>query len=228
MNKPEQKVIKFPVKANNRVYKKSIRTNGAADPIKDLQTRNAIMQKLGEGKYGTRNKMIFILGVSSGRRCGDLLNMQRKEVWDDVGNCVSNCVRYLDKKTSRYMNFYLPEYVRNALQQYIIESGINNPKDYIFPSRKENKKGTPVLDVRSYCRILRNIKKDLNLDIRLSTHSMRKTFGYVSFRQFGADFTTAALGHYSMKNTARYIGLDQEYLQEKYQSLDIFGDDSTK
>ena len=55
--------------------------------------------------------------------------------------------------------------------------------------------------------------------LHLSTHSMRKTFGYNGFRANGSEFVTDALGHYNEKNTLTYLGIDAEYLREGYEGL---------
>lgn len=170
------------------------------------------------GKYGPRNEMIFKVGVASGRRCGDVLNLQVREVWDAAHNAVRPGIRYWDQKTRRWLAFYLDEGMRAELEAYLREAGIplDDPDAYIFPSQKKGP-----MSVDAYGKILDKVAEKLGLQgvLHLSTHSMRKTFGYNGFRVNGSEFVTDALGHYNEKNTLTYLGIDAEYLRQGYEEL---------
>lgn len=212
-------ILLFPT-SHTPAIAKPARGHVAADAIRDAETMRAVLRELrNSGKYWKRNLMIFWLGVRSGRRCGDLLNLQLKEVWDMGADNVRESIEYWDQKTRRWLRFYLDAETRSMLYDYIRELGCTHGDDYIFPSRK----GSGPMSVTAYGNILRAIRDKLGLDMHLSTHSMRKTFGYNGFRQCGAEFVTMALGHYNMKNTVTYLGLDQEYLQDKYTTMHIAG-----
>ena len=202
-----------------RIYKKPNYEKRAADPITDPSLLRAVLATLrAGGKYGPRNEMIFKVGVASGRRCGDVLNLQVREVWDAAHNVVRPGIRYWDQKTRRWLAFYLDEGMRAELEAYLREAGIplDDPDAYIFPSQKKGP-----MSVDAYGKILDKVAEKLGLQgvLHLSTHSMRKTFGYNGFRANGSEFVTDALGHYNEKNTLTYLGIDAEYLREGYEQL---------
>ena len=202
-----------------RIYKKPNYEKRAADPITDPSLLRAVLATLrAGGKYGPRNEMIFKVGVASGRRCGDVLNLQVREVWDAAHNAVRPGIRYWDQKTRRWLAFYLDEGMRAELEAYLREAGIplDDPDAYIFPSQKKGP-----MSVDAYGKILDKVAEKLGLQgvLHLSTHSMRKTFGYNGFRANGSEFVTDALGHYNEKNTLTYLGIDAEYLREGYEGL---------
>ena len=202
-----------------RIYKKPNYEKRAADPITDPSLLRAVLATLrAGGKYGPRNEMIFKVGVASGRRCGDVLNLQVREVWDAAHNAVRAGIRYWDQKTRRWLAFYLDEGMRAELEAYLREAGIplDDPDAYIFPSQKKGP-----MSVDAYGKILDKVAEKLGLQgvLHLSTHSMRKTFGYNGFRANGSEFVTDALGHYNEKNTLTYLGIDAEYLREGYEGL---------
>ena len=202
-----------------RIYDKPHNTPRRADPITDPSLLRAVLATLrAGGKYGPRNEMIFKVGVSSGRRCGDVLNLQVREVWDAAHNAVRPGIRYWDQKTRRWLAFYLDEGMRVELEAYLREAGIplDDPDAYIFPSQKKGP-----MSVDAYGKILDKVAEKLGLQgvLHLSTHSMRKTFGYNGFRANGSEFVTDALGHYNEKNTLTYLGIDAEYLREGYEGL---------
>lgn len=202
-----------------RIYKKPNYEKRAADPITDPSLLRAVLAALrAGGKYGPRNEMIFKVGVASGRRCGDVLNLQVREVWDAAHNAVRPGIRYWDQKTRRWLAFYLDEGMRAELEAYLREAGIplDDPDAYIFPSQKKGP-----MSVDAYGKILDKVAEKLGLQgvLHLSTHSMRKTFGYNGFRANGSEFVTDALGHYNEKNTLTYLGIDAEYLRQGYEDL---------
>ena len=202
-----------------RIYDKPHNTPRRADPITDPSLLRAVLATLrAGGKYGPRNEMIFKVGVASGRRCGDVLNLQVREVWDAAHNAVRAGIRYWDQKTRRWLAFYLDEGMRAELEAYLREADIPlaDPDAYIFPSQKKGP-----MSVDAYGKILDKVAEKLGLQgvLHLSTHSMRKTFGYNGFRANGSEFVTDALGHYNEKNTLTYLGIDAEYLRQGYEDL---------
>mgnify|MGYP005774807427 CR=1 FL=1 len=206
-------------RGTGRIYDKPHNTPRRADPITDPSLLRAVLATLRTGgKYGPRNEMIFKVGVASGRRCGDVLNLQVREVWDAAHNAVRPGIRYWDQKTRRWLAFYLDEGMRAELEAYLREAGIplDDPDAYIFPSQKKGP-----MSVDAYGKILDKVAEKLGLQgvLHLSTHSMRKTFGYNGFRANGSEFVTDALGHYNEKNTLTYLGIDAEYLRQGYEEL---------
>jgi len=206
-------------RGTGRIYDKPHNTPRRADPITDPSLLRAVLATLrAGGKYGPRNEMIFKVGVASGRRCGDVLNLQVREVWDAAHNAVRPGIRYWDQKTRRWLAFYLDEGMRAELEAYLREAGIPlaDPDAYIFPSQKKGP-----MSVDAYGKILDKVAEKLGLQgvLHLSTHSMRKTFGYNGFRANGSEFVTDALGHYNEKNTLTYLGIDAEYLRQGYEDL---------
>ena len=206
-------------RGTGRIYDKPHNTPRRADPITDPSLLRAVLATLrAGGKYGPRNEMIFKVGVASGRRCGDVLNLQVREVWDAAHNAVRPGIRYWDQKTRRWLAFYLDEGMRAELEAYLREADIplDDPDAYIFPSQKKGP-----MSVDAYGKILDKVAEKLGLQgvLHLSTHSMRKTFGYNGFRANGSEFVTDALGHYNEKNTLTYLGIDAEYLREGYEQL---------
>ena len=178
-------------RGTGRIYDKPHNTPRRADPITDPSLLRAVLATLrAGGKYGLRNEMIFKVGVASGRRCGDVLNLQVREVWDAAHNAVRPGIRYWDQKTRRWLAFYLDEgmraeleaYLREAdldegmraeLEAYLREAGIplDDPDAYIFPSQKKGP-----MSVDAYGKILDKVAEKLGLQgvLHLSTHSMRK------------------------------------------------------
>lgn len=223
-----------------RVYNNPLRHAHAADPIKDADTMRKVRSGLAQsGKYAKRNLAIFDLGTASGRRCGDILNLRMVEVWDDIRGTVKEWVEYVDHKTSkagrnRWLKFKLRETSRASLLEYLesvgaVHNGVRiwDLSHPLFPSRKGDENGNHVLSVRSYDKILSTVKAKCGIDgiEHLSSHTMRKTFGYNGFRQGNAEFVRGAFGHSSLAVTEHYLGKDAEYLSAGYDNMVIPGID---
>ena len=252
MSNVQLKIVQFPEKVQGRFVIKRQKTAHAASPLKDAKTIKAMRAALADsGKYAKRNLAIFDFGVSSGRRCGDILSMQIFDVWDDLHGVLRK-IEYRDQKTKTYKSFYLSSVAHANLTQYLEEAGfvVNGKlmvgKDTpLFPSRKRAPKSDPgswydphydkyrsrvttptgCLSVGTYRDILTKaaLKHKITNIEHLGTHSMRKTFGYHGFRQNGAEFVQLALGHSSMNVTKNYIGIDDEYMKKKFNDLVIPG-----
>lgn len=251
---PAFKVVKLPVRAEGGYYEIKHKKSYAASPIKDAETMRAMRAALADsGKYSARNLAIFDLGVASGRRCGDILRLCMFNVWDDIYG-VKEKVEYYDQKTRTYKKFFLNEKARERLAQYLNKCGaVKDGKRvwslgaFIFPSRKKveknqkhasyRKDGTlgnapltqpaGAMETKAYSKILKKAARDHGVTgiEHLSTHTMRKTFGYKGFREYDADFVSVALGHANTSVTRRYLGIDDEYLKDKFDGMDVIGDD---
>lgn len=172
------------------------------------------------GKYGYRNYMIFLTGIETGRRCGDILKLKVSDVYD--GKDVYNIVEYNEQKTNMTKDFAISEAFCNELKTYILRQGLQQ-NDYLFPTQKPNGQGEYVMTVRSYYNILQKVKKALHLEMRFSTHSMRKTFGRHHYNDLiqnqdlsqlaALDMMQQLLGHRSKDVTYVYLDLrDDERL----------------
>lgn len=195
----------------------------AADPIKDLETLDKIKTYILEntGKYGLRNFMIFVFGLNVGRRCGDTLKLKLRDVYDFDRNIIKDKVVHREEKTGKILGFYIPDKLKPMLLDYINSLKNNSPSDFLFRSQKGGSLGT-----RSYWDILKKVKLGLDLDLRLGTHSCRKTFGYFTFKTlqengspFALQTVRAMFGHFDEKTTSRYIGLDDDELRKGYNSI---------
>ena len=70
---------------NEYSYMKQKKSTGvhAASAIKDKDTIEQIRTLLlSSGRYGYRNWMIFLTGINTGRRCGDILKLKIGQVYD--------------------------------------------------------------------------------------------------------------------------------------------------
>lgn len=227
IQKPEQQT------GGKRIYEAP--KSKPADPVREADDMRRIRNYLlSSGTYGRRNWMIFLFGMYTGRRCGDVLKLRVGDVLTLDGR-VREVVRYSEQKTKTKKSMHLNPFLRQELADYIREQGLKNT-DYLFPSRKSHgnkqreKDGRDItlpngmMSTDSYGKILRDVRRDLELKFQLSTHSMRKTCGYNIFNQtHSLEAARDALGQRNTEVTKRYIGDYEDHVANLYEDLAIAG-----
>lgn len=194
----------------------------AADAVKDKATIQQIKQTLlSSGRYGYRNYLIYTVGINIGRRASDILKLRVEDVVTSAGDMRGE-VRHIEDKTGKIIEFYLNASMQDAIAEYLNSMPELQPTDYLFKSQK----GSGRLTTRSYWRILQDVQKQLELTDHLSTHTMRKTFGYHKYQEFKnqnieggfdvVDMLQDAYGHSSRKQTMTYIGISKENKKKLY------------
>lgn len=175
------------------------------EPIRDTQTIDEMKQAL---LYygGTRDRFLFTLGINTGLRVSDLLNLKKKNIKDYR-------LKLTERKTRKYNNLSLL-HIQKQIDEYI---QFLDDEDYLFQSKKSNE---PISRVQAY-RILNNSAKAIGLS-DIGTHSMRKTFGYWYYKRSNDIALLMTLfNHSSQRVTLEYIGINQDVLDKSFS--DSFG-----
>lgn len=207
----------------------------AAEPIKSLETINRITKYLIDNKR-YRDNMLFVLGINFGLRISDLLSLQFFRLIDE--NCSFRMTfPILEKKTKNTRKVKKNRYItiNNAVIEAVslyLQHNECSMDDYLFrgESNRCGKKNKP-MKRQSADRILKGIAEDLGLTERVSTHTLRKTFGYHQMQMAHNDprklvVLQKIFGHSSAAQTLEYIGITQEEIEESYLGLDLgFGRD---
>ena len=169
------------------------------DPIRNKEYINAVKRVLRES--GTRNLLLFLLGINTGLRVSDLLALRVRDVKD------KDSVQLREKKTHKTRRFPIPKEIRSFIGEYVEQKPLSR---YLFKSRKSNK---PISRVQAY-RIIREACNILGIE-HTGTHSLRKTFGYHFYKQTkDIALLQKILNHSSQDITLRYIGVTQEVIED--------------
>ena len=190
-----------------------------ADPLKSLDDIN-------------RN-MLFICGINFGLRISDLLRLRFCHLINDDLSFKTE-FPILEKKTmntrktkkNRWLS--INEAVMDAVTLYLM----NVPAkldDFMFRSESPNGKEKNVaLSRKSVDRILKEIKETLGITAHMSSHTLRKTFGYHQMAMSNNDARKLLIlqkmfGHSSVSQTMEYIGITDEEINEAYLKLNLGG-----
>lgn len=175
------------------------------EPIKSKETIEKIESYLrGQKKRKKRNLLLFVMGTNTGLRVSDILALDVQDVKD------KSFVEIIEKKTGKYKKFPLNKKIQNLLREYIEEN--DEGSDPLFMTIYNNR-----LDRTSAYRIINAACRRAGITDNIGTHTLRKTFGYHHYRQFkDIALLQKIFNHHSPGVTLRYIGIDQEEINQSY------------
>lgn len=169
-------------------------------PIRDIKTIENIKNKL--KKSSNRDYLIFVLGINTGLRISDILKLKVKDVKD------KKHLRLKEEKTDKNKKVLIVKSLASDIKDYISSM---DEEDYLFQSRKGT--NVPITRQQAY-RILNSVAEYFDTP-EIGTHTLRKTFGY-HFYQRTKDIALLMelFNHHSQSMTLRYIGLNQDILDD--------------
>lgn len=190
-----------------------------ASPIKDIVKVYDIQDYL--KSKNDRDYMMFVLGVATGYRAGDLVKLKVRDIREALRNGYFIIMegKKENSKNIREKNrvprkVIIIKNLRKKLEEYIYDK---NDYDYMFPSRKKH---YAHIQVKRVSAILSEAGKYFGLK-QISAHSMRKTYAWTIYENSGHDLLAIKemLGHSSIEETKAYLGLDRETFDKYSQVL---------
>ncbi len=149
-------------------------------------------------KLGYKNYILFIVGINTGLRISDILNLKVYDVVD------KSHITIKEKKTGKEKRFLINSQLRKDIEKFIY--GMSN-EEYIFQSRKG--KNRPISRVQAY-RILNKAATKVGIT-DVGTHTLRKTFGYWHYQIYkDVAILQDIFNHSAPSITLRYIGINQD------------------
>jgi integrase len=167
-------------------------------PIRDKNQIEAM--KITLMKSGYKNYILFFLGINTGLRISDILELKVSDIKD------RSHITIKEQKTGKDKRFKINETLKAELDKYI--TGMKD-NEYLFQSQKGTNK--PITRVQAY-RVLNDAADKVGLT-EIGTHTLRKTFGY-HFYQKTKDVALLQelFNHSAPSVTLRYIGINQDIM----------------
>jgi len=172
------------------------------NPIKDLEQIRKVKENMViDGKI--RLAFLFVLGINTGFRVSDLL----KITYADLRN--KEEITLKEQKTSKFKTVAINQEIKKMFAMidqggtgliFISESNRNKSQLKAWSRQYVSQ------ELKFYCE-LSGVKENV------STHTMRKTFGYFMYKRTNnLALVQKLLNHSSIANTLKYIGIEQEEL----------------
>lgn len=147
-----------------------------------------------------RRYCIFVLGINTGLRIGDLVGLK-------VGDLKNkDYLTVVEQKTEKRRRLIINQDIKDMLEQYY---GGSSKKEYLFKSQK----GGHISEVQAW-RWFKEMKKACRIKYNIGTHSMRKSLGRKTIEKHKIEVVQKVLGHSSPKHTLAYLGIEQEMVDD--------------
>ena len=184
----------------------------ATEPIRcKHQVHQFINYYLQQGQL--RNYVLATMCVHTALRISDVLALKYKDVYNTAGR-PRQAVTITEKKTGKTKTIALHKNIVEALNLY------RHTATPWAPLFLNNQTGRAITRVHAY-RILRAAAEELGFGHSVSCHSLRKTFGYHSWK---AGVSPAVImeiyNHSSLKVIRRYLGVHQDDMNTVYLGQD--------
>lgn len=176
------------------------------EPIRDKDDIQAMKEYLKE--WNERNYIMFLLGINSGLRISDIINLRVKDVqgW---------YIKTKELKTGKPLKRKMTPVLKKEIRNYVEGKPLHH---YLFQSR--NGKNQPIARNTAYL-IIKLAAEELGID-NVGTHTMRKTFGYHYYKKTKDIATLMVLfNHASPAITLRYIGIRQDQQDKAMSSFGL-------
>ena len=182
------------------------------EPIRDVEKlREFLSYYKNRGEY--RNHVLVNLGVFTALRISDILMLGTNDVYDFKRRTVRETISLKEKKTGKSKFVALHPRAVEALYTYFIYATPNSPLIM------NNVTFAPISRQHAY-RIIDEAAKAVEIPHRVSCHSLRKTFGYHSWKKGISPVVLMEIYNHSSYNvTKRYLGVEQDDQNKAYRSL---------
>ena len=202
-----------------------------SEPIKSMQDIIRISRYFIDNERW-RDNMLFIVGINFGLRVSDLRMLRFSNLIND-NFTFKESFPVFEKKTrntrikKKNRCITINRAVIEAVMLYLEHTPGVTLSDYMF--RSESRNGSKInqpLASFSIDRILKGAANDLGLSVKVSTHTLRKTFCYHQMLMSGNDsrklmLLQKMLNHSSPIQTLDYIGITNEEIYDAYKSLNL-------
>ncbi|MED3087639.1 site-specific integrase [Bacillus toyonensis] len=168
-------------------------------PIRDSEQIQQIKEYLKE--KNARNYILFVMGINTGLRIGDILKLK-------VGDVQGSHISMREMKTGKQKRIQITSSLKRELRWFNEGREIG---EYLLRSRKG--KNRPIGRSMAY-KILKSTAAEFGLD-EIGTHTLRKTYGYHMYMQTkNIALLMEIFNHSSEKVTLRYIGVNQDAMDK--------------
>ncbi len=175
------------------------------EPIRDREKIETVKRIL--KRNGSRDFLLFLMGINSGLRISDILKLKVR----DVSN--KDYIEITEQKTGKHKRFPITNSFKPYLDEFIFDK---TPDEWLFESQRGDK---PITRIQAY-RIITEACLKAGITCKIGTHTLRKTFGY-HFYQEKKDVALlqCIFNHSAPSVTMRYIGINQDIIDSSLQSF---------
>jgi integrase len=164
-----------------------------------------------------RDLAMFNLAIDSKLRGCDVVALKVEDVAPNGYAIDRATVR--QRKTGRPVRFELTDQTRQAIEDYLRQSG-KKPGEFLFTSCR---RPGHCMTTRQYARLVAEWIGSIGLDPKLfGTHSLRRTKATLIYRRTGnLRAVQLLLGHTKIESTVRYLGIEVDDALALAEQVDV-------
>jgi integrase len=220
LEKQKNKTMSVAAPIVDQEYIESYHRNKTpVEPIRSLDDIERIKQYFlttkGHGNTRIRNYAYFVLSLNVARRCGDIVELRVRDVLNADGTFKTHVIFDHEQKTGKRSMILLNSKTVEALKLYFDTLKEYRMSDWLFPKLNNHDEHMSVDGMR---RMLQRTVEALGIDMRIGTHSLRKTMPYHiitnSTNTEDEVMVSQLLKHSNVKTTYHYIGRSQSEMDD--------------
>ncbi|MBA7589151.1 Tyrosine recombinase XerC [subsurface metagenome] len=182
--------------------------------VEPIRSENQIKQIRGNlyKRENPRDYLLFVFGINSGLRIGDILSLRLRDIKDSCGD-LKHYLDIKEQKTGKFRKVFFNKQIKEALNFYLEKTGIFDLDQYLFTNEK-SKKNEHITRIRAY-QLINKWCRDVGIKYKVGGHTLRKSFGYhLRMQGISIERISSLLNHRNIKVTFRYIGIDDDENKE--------------
>lgn len=191
-----------------------------AQPIRNPKELEKFKNYYLKEEYNLRNYLLIVLGLNTALRISDVLQLQWRDVYNFERRSFYKHIYITEQKTHKKSQIFINKSCLQALKIY----------KHFLDSDKRAKEGAYLFEGKNQAqlsryqawRIVKRAAENCNIQGVTSPHSLRKTFGYMAWKN---GITPAMLmniyNHSSFEITKRYLGIVQDDRDKVFQNTCI-------
>lgn len=212
-------IITPKVKDVTKITKKKGKTE--VDPIWYLEDLKRISEFFIETKQ-YKHYLVFMIELLMGRRIGDTVCLKYNQFFFEDGSWRIE-LELQEEKTDKYSTNFISDAVKKCMERYFELTNIDPMEHYNEDIFRFSKKDTTRRDAAFRAALKKAITK-LDIKYPVSTHSVRKSFGYWIDKihpndPHCLDILQNMYRHSSKNTTMAYIGITKEHVQQYSKDL---------
>jgi site-specific recombinase XerD len=190
------------------------------EPIREPKKIEAMVQFLRGGPDGHRDALLFVFGINTALRVGDLLKLNLGDVVDSKGH-IKDGIILKEGKTGKTRKCPLNNSVQKALKEYLDARAQEGKTMALESPLFLSRTGDKAITRQRAHQILSSAGESIGLH-NIGTHTLRKTFGYHVYQSSGdLALVQKILNHNESETTLRYIGINREVMDKTFRELNL-------
>lgn len=174
------------------------------EPIRNIEHLKKLENYL--AKKSPRDLLLLTIGTNCGLRISDIVALNV----GDVRN--KSHIQIIETKTGKFKKFPINAKLKPMFEEYTKGKRSDEP---LFTTIFKNR-----MDRFGAYYIIKTACKAIKLQEKIGTHTMRKTFGYHHYKKFkDVAMLQKIFNHSSPTITLRYIGIEQDQIDESYSNF---------